>query len=93
MKRQAVKKKPKIYPVPAEIIELFKEADAARDSQMMAIESVFFAKRAIYYGKIARDKHQKAWGLVRDLYPQLSNKDLEYREEYAGVYVREEVLA
>lgn len=59
----------KTYPVPEEIIDLFREHYAAENCRNICAKSLFKAKRAIYYGKVALKARHKAYALLYKLYP------------------------
>ena len=71
-------KEQKEYKVSKEIAELFNEVLAAKQCRDIAVESIFHARRAIFYGKIYVKNNTTAWNLVRKLYPELNGKLLNY---------------
>ena len=79
----------KQYKVTEEIAELFLEGNAAEDCRDAAVESLFFSKRAIEYGKTARRAFEKAWNLIYDLYPELRGKGLTFRRKEMDVVINE----
>jgi hypothetical protein len=59
--------------VPEELKELMLDWKVARDCRDKAIQSVFRARRALYYGKIAEKANTKFWRKIIELYPQVKN--------------------
>lgn len=68
----------KEYPVPEETQLLFLDYQSAVDCRDKAINSVFRAKRAIYYGREARIALAEFWNQIYDLYPDLKNKSIAF---------------
>ena len=56
--------------VPEELKELMLEWHVALNCRDKAITSMFNAKRAIYYGKLAERANQKFWRLLHKLHPE-----------------------
>lgn len=66
------------YDVSEEMKDLMVEFQVAEECKEKAIKSVFRARRAIYYGKVADKARRKFWKLVRELYPNLRDDDISY---------------
>jgi hypothetical protein len=82
--------KAKRYPVPQEVVSLIQESEAAGDCRSDAIRLLFFANRAIYYGKISVEKSDKAWDVVRELYPDIGKKNLTLIRRECAVVISSE---
>jgi hypothetical protein len=83
----------KWYPVPEEIADLFDDAAVSEECRDQCIGSFFKAKRAIYYGTLARKTRRKAWALVRELYPELNAESISYNFERRAVTLAKNVVA
>jgi hypothetical protein len=60
----------KIEDLPQEIHDMFDNIVAAAECRDAAIKSVFRASRALYYAKKRQKMNEKAWEMIRQLYPQ-----------------------
>jgi len=56
--------------IPDELKELMLDWKVSIDCRDRAIASVFKAKRAIYYGKLAERANQKFWRKLHELHPE-----------------------
>lgn len=71
--------KDEILEVPEELKEIMADYQSALGCRDECVRSVFRAKRAIYYGRIAEKSRMKFWREAERLYPQLSgNHDWKY---------------
>jgi len=77
----------KRYPVTEEIADLFIESQASERCRDRAINSIWGTNRAIRYGKICLSKELDAWKLIRNLYPELTKKNLTYHFENREVRI------
>jgi hypothetical protein len=64
--------------VPEEMRDLMDEWLVCIKCRDQAIESIFKAKRAIYYGKQAMKANRKFWEMAGDLYPEVSGAKWSY---------------
>ena len=67
--------------VSEEIQELLDEVVACTQCRDACINSVFKAKRAIYYAKQAERAKTKAWALVTELWPEVRTGNWSYSPE------------
>ena len=67
--------------VSEEIQELFGEVVACTQCRDACINSVFKAKRAIYYAKQAERAKTKVWALVTELWPEVRTGTWSYSPE------------
>jgi len=70
----------KTYQVPEEIVDLFEQAQAARDCRDASISKWFGASRALKYATIAVKASNKAWCLVGELYPETVGKGATFND-------------
>jgi len=70
------------YTVTEEIADLFVEARAYADLRNLAIDSFWNSKKAIQYSKKSIECYDKAWFLVKELYPDLEKKTNYLFERY-----------
>lgn len=64
--------------VPDEMKELMFDWKVAIECRDVAIASMFKAKRAIYYGKLAEKANRKFWTMVHELYPETKSGEWHY---------------
>ena len=65
--------------VPEEMQELMMDWRVAIECRDKAIASMFRAKRAIYYGKLAAKANDDFWEMARALYPETAEGKWAYR--------------
>lgn len=68
----------KWHPVPEEVSDLFDDKWVSEQCRDYCIKSMFRAKRAIYYGRLAKKAERKAWELVYELYPDMRGESLTF---------------
>jgi hypothetical protein len=56
--------------VPDELVDLMVEWAVCIQCRDECIKSIFKARRAIYYGKLAEKANRKFWKMVNELYPE-----------------------
>ena len=71
--------------VSEEIQELFGDVVACTQCRDACINSVFKAKRAIYYAKQAERAKTKAWALVTELWPEVRTGNWSYSPETKSI--------
>lgn len=75
------------YQVPEETAEIFLEYVSCTNCMDACVKSVFRASRAIKYGKLAEKSRLKFWRQVKQIYPELENKELTYSAEKREVSI------
>jgi len=76
--------------VPEEIREIFDDGLAAQNCRDECINSLFKAKRAIYYSKKHLQANRKAWELIFEVWPELKGKYCSYSYRSGLVTIKDD---
>ena len=74
--------------VTEEIQDLFNEMFVCLENRDIVITKMFSTRKAIYYGKRAREKKLKAWSLIQSLYPEYDIHDMTYHADTAKLIIK-----